>query len=55
MRGPIRERIAMLCAQAADEQDAHKFREIVHEMNLLLQQKQDRLDKAQDSNKGPKT
>ena len=50
MQGELRERILKLCAQAADEQDPRKFREIVHEMNLLLQVKQDRLDKAQ----GPK-
>jgi hypothetical protein len=36
-----------LCTEAADEQNPEKFRQIVHEMNLLLQEKQDRLDKAQ--------
>jgi hypothetical protein len=46
MQGPVRERILRLCAEAADEQDPEKFRQIVHEMNLLLQEKQDRLDKA---------
>jgi hypothetical protein len=46
MQGEVRQRITRLCAQAADEQDPEKFRKIVHEMNLLLQEKQDRLDKA---------
>jgi hypothetical protein len=47
MQGQVRERITRLCTEAADEQDARRFRDIVHEMNLLLQEKQDRLDKAQ--------
>jgi len=46
MQGKVRERISRLCSEAADEQDAQKFRAIVHEMNLLFQEKQDRLDKA---------
>jgi hypothetical protein len=37
----------VLCAEAADEQDPERFRQIVHEMHLLLQEKQDRLDNAQ--------
>lgn len=47
MRGEVRQRIMALCAEAADEQDPEGFRQIVHEMNLLFQEKQDRLDKAQ--------
>jgi hypothetical protein len=37
----------MLCGEATAEQNPQRFREIVHEINLLLQEKQDRLDKGQ--------
>jgi hypothetical protein len=47
MQGQVREQISKLCAEAADEQEPRRFREIVHEINLLLQEKQDRLDRAQ--------
>ena len=53
MQGEIRERLTRLCAGAADEQDPQRFRQIVHEMNLLLQEKQDRLDKAQSAEGQP--
>jgi hypothetical protein len=55
MQGEVRERITRLCTQAADEQDPERFREIVHAMNLLLQEKQDRLDKARRANGQPDT
>jgi DnaJ-domain-containing protein 1 len=45
MQGEIRRRLTTLCSEATDEQDPQRFRQIVHEMNLLLQEKQDRLDK----------
>ncbi len=34
-----------LCAQAADEQDPQKLLALVEEINRLLEQKQDRLNK----------
>jgi hypothetical protein len=53
MQGGVRERLTKLCAEATDEQDPQRFRQIVHEMNLLLQEKQDRLDKAQSAEGQP--
>jgi hypothetical protein len=47
MQVEVRERISTLLKEATEEQDPRKFREVVHEINLLLQQKQDRLDRAQ--------
>lgn len=47
MQGPVKERILRLCAEAADEQDAGQFRQLVHDITMLLQEKQDRLDRAQ--------
>jgi hypothetical protein len=46
MQGEIRRRLTMLCSEATDEQDPQRFRQIVHEISLLLQEKQDRLDKV---------
>jgi len=53
MQGEVKERLTRLCAEAADEQDPRRFRQVVHEMNLLLQEKQDRLDKAQSAEGQP--
>jgi len=47
MQGDVRERLMRLCQEATDEQEAERFRQIVHETNLLLQEKQDRLDRSQ--------
>jgi hypothetical protein len=38
------ERWKELCARAAEEQDPEKLRELVHEINGLLSQKQQRID-----------
>ena len=53
MQDEVRERLTRLCAEAADEQDPRRFRQVVHEMNLLLQEKQDRLDKVQSAEGQP--
>jgi hypothetical protein len=60
MQGEVRERLGKLCHEATDEQDPRRFRQIVHEISMLLQEKQDRLDRTQAPraisplNKGPK-
>ncbi len=41
-----RERMAILCERIAKEQDHHKFTEYVKELNNLLDQKGERLEKA---------
>jgi hypothetical protein len=46
MQGEVRERLGRLCREATDEQDPRRFRQIVHEISMLLQEKQDRLDRA---------
>ena len=43
MKGEIRERWQYLCARAADEQDPQTLLELVHEINRLLEEKEQRL------------
>ena len=47
MQGEVRKRLGKLCHEATDEQDPRRFRQIVHEISMLLQEKQDRLDRTQ--------
>jgi hypothetical protein len=43
MKGEKKERWLELCEQAADEQDTDKLRQLVLEIDRLLQEKTDRL------------
>ena len=43
MKGEVRERWKLLCAQAAEEQDSEKLLELVKEINKLLEEKEQRL------------
>jgi len=43
MQGEKREEWQRLCQLAADEQDADKLMELIHRINQLLQEKEDRL------------
>lgn len=45
MQGTQQERWQELCAQAAKEQDPQKLMVLVEEINRLLAEKQERLDK----------
>jgi hypothetical protein len=45
MKGETGERWKILCEQAANEQDPAKLIELVREINRLLDDKQDRLNK----------
>jgi hypothetical protein len=46
MKGETRELWWHLCEQAANEQDPQKLMELVHEINRLLDEKQQRINKA---------
>jgi hypothetical protein len=43
MQGEEKERWLELCEQASTEQDPNKLSELVKEIDILLQEKQDRL------------
>ena len=45
MQGPVKGKWMELCEQAAVEQDSEKLRKLVAEIDRLLREKQDRLDK----------
>ena len=49
MQGKNQKRWQELCAQAAVEQDPAKLLELVKEINRLLAEKQDRLERTTDS------
>jgi len=57
MQGEKEEQWKKLCAQAAIEQDPEKLLALVTEINLLLQEKEDRLRKREsaESNRRPST
>jgi hypothetical protein len=53
MQGPTRERWHNLCEQAAVEQDADRLLELIKEINRLLEEKEQRLQREhQTSSKG---
>lgn len=52
MQGEVQKRIIKPWQEASDEQDPKRFREIVREMNLRFQEKQDRLDKGATARSG---
>lgn len=49
MKGETKERWKELCEQAANEQDSDKLRELVLEIDRLLEEKQQRLRNPQKS------
>ena len=46
MQGKDKERWVELCEQAAIEQDSKKLMKLIQEIDRLLREKQERLDKA---------
>jgi len=46
MQGKAKERWIELCEQAAVEQDSKKLMKLIQEIDRLLREKQERLDKA---------
>jgi hypothetical protein len=46
LQGKVKERWRELCEQAAIEQDPRKLSELVAEIDLLLEEKQNRLSQA---------
>lgn len=51
MQGETGERWRKLCEQAAVEQDANKLMELIEEINQLLENKEERLLRQQQSEK----
>lgn len=51
MTGEERERLLLLCEQAAKEQDSHNLLVLVRQINDLLEAKKARLDKREDSSR----
>ena len=49
MKGPIQERWQELCAQAVIEQDPKRLVELVAEINHILKEKEQRLDRQRGS------
>ena len=47
MQGETKERWMQLCEQAAVEQDSEKLMELIEEINRMLDDKDDRLKRAQ--------
>lgn len=47
MKGETAERWRKLCEQAASEQDSERLLELAKEINRLLEEKEERLKKAQ--------
>ena len=50
MKGKVKERWRELCEQAALEQDPRKLSELVAEIDRLLEEKQNRLNKSSIAN-----
>jgi len=46
MNGPVKERWMELCEQAVREQDSGRLLELVREINRLLEEKRQRLERA---------
>jgi hypothetical protein len=51
MKGPLKERWMTLCEQAAVEQDTQKLMALIQEINRLLEEKEQRLHRQQESRK----
>ena len=49
MKGPLKERWMNLCEQAAVEQDTQKLMVLIQEINRLLEEKEQRLHRQQES------
>jgi len=53
MQDKVKERWIELCERAAVEQDSKKLQELIKEIDKLLREKQERLDKARSSGAEP--
>jgi hypothetical protein len=53
MQGKTKERWMSLCEQAAQEQDPDKLMELLQEITMLLDQKQERLKSASQGSREP--
>ena len=52
MKGQLKERWMNLCEQAAVEQDTQKLLVLIQEINRLLEEKEQRLHRQQESYRG---